>query len=88
MRGMREEPDYVEVANRELREPFKNKLFRLRGKMLSPGPSNPMDRVSDAKLRRDAEAYKRGLREGWDQALWAMLALGVIVFFVVSYFPT
>lgn len=38
--------------------------------------------------RKDTrEAYRKGIREGWDQARWAGIGVCVILYFVVSYFP-
>lgn len=75
---MRDEEDYVEIGNRELREPFKHKIARARERMHNPKIIyDPMERVKNAKVKRDVDAYKKGVREGWDQAVWLIFALAV-----------
>lgn len=38
--------------------------------------------------RKDTrDAYQKGVREGWDQAIWVGIAVCVIVYCLVSFFP-
>lgn len=37
--------------------------------------------------KEDSAAYKKGVREGWDQAAWTALAICVAVFFIIQLFP-
>lgn len=39
------------------------------------------------KRKDETAEYKKGVREGWDQAMWAVIALCVLVYFLVQWFP-
>lgn len=41
-----------------------------------------LDRVHRAKSKRDGSAFKKGIREGWDQAMWFVFGLLMIVIFI------
>ncbi len=38
--------------------------------------------------KEDSAAYKKGVREGWDQAVWMVVGVAVVVALIASYFPS
>ncbi len=50
-----------------------------------PMESREQSLWDERKETRDA--YKKGVREGWDQALWGVFGVGFVIFALTRYFP-
>lgn len=46
-----------------------------------------LERVTRAKIERDDSAYKKGVREGFDQALWFLVGLAIFIYWLAQWFP-
>lgn len=46
-----------------------------------------LERVTRAKSERDESAYKRGIKEGFDQAKWLAIGLLILILWLISLFP-
>lgn len=41
-----------------------------------------LDRLKRAKIERDDSAYKRGFKEAWDQAIWLIFGIAIVIAWV------
>lgn len=86
---MSDKPDYVEEAERQLRERWPESLNRIRSDVERDrhelAEMSPMERVTRKKHRHDIDAYKRGVRAGWEQAAWGFAAVCLIVYVVLTF---